>query len=61
MLNLSWWEQLILGMVVSFLTALEPKLTNPTERAALQAALEFLQSLLSGTVAVTADAARPKP
>jgi hypothetical protein len=50
MITLSWWEQLIIGSALSFLTALQSKLTNATELAALQAAAAFLQSLLSGQV-----------
>ena len=50
MLQLSWWEQFIVGAAVSLLTLLESKLTNPTEVAALQAAIAFLQKLLGGTI-----------
>jgi hypothetical protein len=50
-MNLSWWETFIVQAAVSLLTMLESKLTNPTEIAALQAAITFLQKLLSGTVA----------
>jgi len=52
MLSLSWWEQFIIGAAISLLTVLESKLTNPTEIAALRAAVAFLQQLLGGTVAV---------
>ena len=52
MLKISWWEQFIIGAAISLLTLLESKLTNPTEIAALQAAVAFLQRLLTGTVAV---------
>jgi hypothetical protein len=52
MLQLSWWEQFIVTAAISLLTMLQSKLKNPTELAALQAAITFLQSLLSGKVAV---------
>jgi hypothetical protein len=52
MLKLSWWEEFVIGAAVSFLTLLENKLTNPTEKAALQAAVSFLQQLIAGTVSV---------
>jgi hypothetical protein len=51
-LTLSWWEEFIINAAVSLLGVLESKLTNPTELAALKAAIEFLQSLLGGSVAV---------
>jgi hypothetical protein len=50
MINLSWWEEFIIGAAVSFLTVISAKITNPTELAALQAALAFLTKLMSGTV-----------
>jgi hypothetical protein len=56
MLQLSWWEQFIIGAALSFLTVIASKLTNPTEQAALQAAIAFLQKLLAGQVAVVATA-----
>jgi hypothetical protein len=59
MLTLSWWESFLIGMVLSFLTALAPKLTNPVELAALQSAITFLQSLLGGTVGVVDEVAHP--
>jgi hypothetical protein len=52
--SLSWWETFIVQAAVSLLTMLESKMTNPTEIAALQAAITFLQKLLSGAVAVSA-------
>ena len=54
MVNLSWWEQFIIGAAISLLTLLASKITNPAELAALQAALAFLQKLLTGTVALEA-------
>jgi len=53
MVNLSWWEQFIIGAAVSFLTVLGSKITNPVELAALQAASAVLQKLLGGQVAMT--------
>ena len=55
MIKLSWWEQFIVGAAVSLLSVLASKLTNPTELAALEAAIKFLQTLLAGTVAVKAE------
>jgi hypothetical protein len=52
MIKLSWWEEFIVGATISFLTVLQSKLSNPTELAALQAAIAFLQSLMGGTVSV---------
>ena len=49
-MKLSFWEEMVLGMALSFLTALESKLTNPSEVAALQAAVVFVNQLLSGQV-----------
>jgi hypothetical protein len=54
MITLSWWEQFIIGAAVSLLTLLQTKITNPTELAAIQAAITFLQKLLSGTVPIEA-------
>ena len=53
MLKLSWWEEFIIGAAISFLTVLSSKITNTTELAALDAALEFLQKLMAGAVATT--------
>ncbi len=53
MVTLSWWEQFIIGAAVSFLTLIASKITNPVELDALQAAIAFLQKLLSGQVAVS--------
>jgi hypothetical protein len=47
MITLSWWEQLVVSMAISLLSALASKITNPVELAALQSALAFLQKLLS--------------
>lgn len=60
MLQLSWWEQFIVGAALSFLTIIASKLTNATEQAALQAAIQFLQKLLAGQVAVVGSVAAPK-
>jgi hypothetical protein len=57
MLKLSWWEEFVVGAAVSFLTVLEAKIQNPTELAALQAAVDFLKKLLGGGVSVVAPAA----
>ena len=53
MLSLSWWEQFIVGAAVSFLTMLESKISNQTEKAALQSAVQFLQRLIGGAVSQT--------
>ena len=53
MIKISWWEEFILGAAVSFLTVLLPKITNPMELAALQAAIAFLQRLLGEQVSLT--------
>lgn len=50
MITLSWWEQFIVGAAVSLLTLLQTKITNPTELAAIQAAIAFLQKLNDGLV-----------
>ncbi len=54
MVTLSWYEQLIIGSAISFLTFLETKIKNPTELAGLKAAVAFLQKLLSGNVSTEA-------
>ena len=59
MLKLNWWEQFVIGAAASLLAELESKLTNPTEIAALQAAIQFLQSLLAGNV--SGAASEPPP
>jgi hypothetical protein len=48
MIQLNWWEQFIVGAAVTLLTGLLAKVTNPTEKAALQAAIDFLTGLLNG-------------
>jgi Tfp pilus assembly major pilin PilA len=53
MITLSWWEQFIVQAGISLLTMLSSKVTNPTEKAALEAALAFLQKLLGGSVSLT--------
>jgi hypothetical protein len=53
MLQLSWWEQFIIGAAVSFLTVIQSKVTNTTELAGIQAALAFLNKLLAGQVSTT--------
>ena len=50
MIKLSWWEEFIIGAGVSFLTVLKGKITNEVELAGLEAALTFLQKLMSGEV-----------
>ena len=50
MITLSWWEQFIIGAAVSLLTLLQTKISNQLERAALTAAIEFMQKLLSGNI-----------
>ena len=50
MITLSWWGQFIVGAAVSLLTLLQTKITNPTELAAIQAAIAFLQKLNDGLV-----------
>ena len=45
--QLNWIEQFTITAVVTILEGLESKVTNSTEKAALQAAIVFLQSLLS--------------
>jgi hypothetical protein len=57
MLTLSFFESFAVQIVISLLTLLESKLTNTTEIAALQAAIKFLQTLLTGGVSVTSDVA----
>lgn len=52
MITLSFWEEFLITSAISMLTVLESKLTNQTEIAALQAAVQFLQKLLGGTVAM---------
>jgi hypothetical protein len=51
MIVLSWWETFVVQAVVSLLGVLATKITNPAELAALQAAIAFLQKLLSSGVA----------
>ena len=50
MLTLSFWEQFIVQAAVSLLTVLDSQIKNATEKAALQAAITFLQKLLGGLV-----------
>lgn len=47
------WEQFIIGAAIGFLTLLESKVKNPTELAALQAAVAFLQKLMGGNVTLS--------
>lgn len=54
MVQLSWWEQMIIGSVISFLTLLETKVKSPAEIAALKAAVAFLQKLLGGNLSLEA-------
>lgn len=58
MIQLSWWETFIVTAAISLLTTLETKISNTAELAALQAAVAFLQRLLSsgtGGVGVALD------
>lgn len=50
MIQLSLWEQFIVGAAVSLLTLLQTKLKNKTEQAAIAAAIAFLQQLLGGQI-----------
>ena len=45
--QLNWIEQFALTMAISLLGSLETRITNVAEKAALVAALAFLQSLLT--------------
>lgn len=49
-MTLSWWESIVVQMAISLLSALASKITNPTEQAALQAALVFLQDLAGAKI-----------
>ena len=51
MIVLSWFETFIVQAVIGLLGVLATKISNPTELAALQAAITFLQKLLSNGVA----------
>ena len=46
------WEQIVIGVSMgtglSFLMALSPQITNPTEQAELQSAVQLIQSLMAG-------------
>lgn len=53
-ITLSWWEEFIITSAMSLLSLLMTKISNPVELAGIQAAIAFLQKLLSGTVATTA-------
>jgi hypothetical protein len=53
MITLSFWEQFLIGSAISLLTFLESKVKNTSELAALQAAVTFLQKLLSGNVSLS--------
>jgi hypothetical protein len=53
--KLSFWEQFIIGAAVSFLGILQTQVKlNSVELAGLQAAQQFLQSLLNGSVGTPA-------
>jgi hypothetical protein len=45
--QLNWIEQFALTMAIALLGSLETRITNVAEKAALVAALAFLQSLLT--------------
>jgi len=51
-ITLSFWEQFIVSAAISLLTVLESKVSNQVELEAIQAAIAFLQKLVSGTVAM---------
>jgi hypothetical protein len=51
MIGLSWWETFIVQAAVGLLDVLATKISDPAELAALQAAIAFLQKLLSKGVA----------
>ena len=51
MIGLSWWETFIVQAAVGLLDVLATKISDPAELAALQAAITFLQKLLSNGVA----------
>ena len=51
MIGLSWWETFIVQAAVGLLDVLATKISDPAELAALQAAIAFLQKLLSNGVA----------
>jgi hypothetical protein len=59
MVKLNWWEEFVISAAVSLLLTLESRLTNPTEIAALQAAIQFLQALLGGSV--SGSSSEPPP
>jgi hypothetical protein len=51
---LSTWEKFIILSAISLLTMLETKITNPTERAAIEGAIAFLRKLAGGGVQLVA-------
>lgn len=53
MVTLSFYEEFLITMVLSFLTILTSKIKNPVQLAALQGAITFLQALLAGQVSMT--------
>jgi hypothetical protein len=49
-IKLGEFEQFAVGLVISLLGFLAAKLTNATEIAALNNAIQFLQSLIAGQI-----------
>ena len=50
MVSLSFWEKFIVQAAISLLSALSAAIKNPTELAAIQAAIAFLSRLLGEQV-----------
>lgn len=50
MIQLSWYEQFMVGMTVSFLTAISSQTKNQTVLAELQSNVAFLQKLMAGQI-----------
>ena len=53
MITLSFYEEFLVSMALSFLMVLAPKIKNPVQLAALQGAITFLNALLAGQVSTT--------
>jgi hypothetical protein len=51
MVKLNAWESFLISGAIALLQALESKLTNQVEIAALQSAISFLNSLVAGSLA----------
>lgn len=50
MINLSIWEQFVIQAALSLLMYLDSKITNTTEKAAIEAVISFLSRLLGNGV-----------